>query len=111
MCTDVEAFVRSMSERGIDCTPIQNQGWGMLTSITLPGGGKLGVYQPRHARPPAMTLSTPKQGTPKKGKTKTSKPAAKAKPATKAKAAPNGKGKPKPVAKASAKTSPKKSKR
>ncbi len=34
-----------------DCGEIQNLGWGMLTKITLPGGGKLGVYQPRHARP------------------------------------------------------------
>jgi hypothetical protein len=33
---------------------IHDQGWGLLTQIALPGGGKLGVYQPRHARPPAM---------------------------------------------------------
>jgi hypothetical protein len=31
-----------------------NQGWGMLTQLTLPGGGKLGVYQPRHGRPEPM---------------------------------------------------------
>jgi hypothetical protein len=30
---------------------VQNLGWGLLTQITLPGGGKLGIYQPRHARP------------------------------------------------------------
>jgi hypothetical protein len=29
-------------------------GWGVLTKLTLPGGGELGVYQPRHARPESM---------------------------------------------------------
>jgi hypothetical protein len=52
MTSDVEALVASMKERGIETAPISNQGWGMLTQITLPGGGKLGIYQPRHARPP-----------------------------------------------------------
>jgi len=31
---------------------VTDRGWGLLTEATLPGGGKLGVYQPRHARPP-----------------------------------------------------------
>jgi catechol 2,3-dioxygenase-like lactoylglutathione lyase family enzyme len=51
MCDDVTKFVESMATHGIDCTPVQSVGWGMLTQITLPGGGKVGVYQPRHARP------------------------------------------------------------
>jgi hypothetical protein len=54
MCDDVEAFVASMNARNISCGPVQNQGWGLLTQVTLPGGGELGVYQPRHARPKAM---------------------------------------------------------
>jgi hypothetical protein len=53
MCDGVEAFVAEMQGRGVECTPVQNMGWGTLTQVTLPGGGKLGVYQPRHARPPA----------------------------------------------------------
>ena len=55
MTDDVAAFVGEMKERGIACGPVQDQGWGVLTQVTLPGGGALGVYQPRHARPPAMT--------------------------------------------------------
>lgn len=55
MCDDVEAFVAAMRAHQIACAPVKDQGWGLLTSLTLPGGGKLGVYQPRHARPPAMT--------------------------------------------------------
>ncbi len=51
MCDDVEAFVAKMEEHKIACEPVQDQGWGLLTQLRLPGGGKLGVYQPRHARP------------------------------------------------------------
>jgi hypothetical protein len=55
MCDDIEAFVRKMKTHGIACGPVQSQGWGTLTLVTLPGGGSLGVYQPRHARPEATT--------------------------------------------------------
>jgi hypothetical protein len=50
---DIQSFAAAMGKRGIDCGPLQNMGWGILTQVTLPGGGKLGVYQPRHARPPS----------------------------------------------------------
>ena len=53
MCDDVNRFIAEMKKHRIACSEVHNQGWGMLTQITLPGGGKLGVYQPRHARPPA----------------------------------------------------------
>jgi hypothetical protein len=51
MCEDVKAFVAAMSKRNIACSPPQDQGWGVLTQITLPGGGKLAFYEPRHKRP------------------------------------------------------------
>ena len=54
MCDDVEALVAELKEREIACDPIHNLGWGLITQVALPGGGKLGIYQPRHARPPAM---------------------------------------------------------
>jgi len=57
MCDDVAAFVAAMEKRGLRCGPVQNQGWGLLTQVTLPGGGKLGVYQPRHARPKPVSGS------------------------------------------------------
>ncbi len=59
MCNNVEAFVAEMQKRGIACGPIQDTGWGLVTELTLPGGGKLGVYQPRHARPMAMRSESP----------------------------------------------------
>jgi hypothetical protein len=71
MCANVEAFVPAMKGHGIVCGPVQNLGWGLLTQLTLPGGGKLGVYQPRHARPKPMRAAKPprkrigRRGTPK----------------------------------------------
>jgi hypothetical protein len=56
MCDDVDAFVAQMKKQKIACSPSQQMGWGILTQVTLPGGGKLGVYQPRHGRPKAMRL-------------------------------------------------------
>ncbi len=57
MCDDVKALVAEMNTRGILCGPVQDRGWGLLTELTLPGGGKLGIYEPRHARPKAMKVS------------------------------------------------------
>jgi len=51
MCDDVEAFVSDMKARSVACSAPANRGWGTLTEVTLPGGGRLGVYQPHHARP------------------------------------------------------------
>jgi hypothetical protein len=53
----------------------------MLTSVMLPGGSKLGVYQPRHASPPPAIGSKP-AGSPKSAAKP--KPKAKAKPTPKA---------------------------
>jgi hypothetical protein len=54
MCDNVEELIAELQEQGVVCTPVRDEGWGLLTHFTLPGGGKLGVYQPRHARPKAM---------------------------------------------------------
>jgi catechol 2,3-dioxygenase-like lactoylglutathione lyase family enzyme len=54
MCDDVKAFIAEMKTKNISCGEVQDMGWGVLTQLTLPGGGKLGVYQPRHARPEPM---------------------------------------------------------
>jgi hypothetical protein len=59
MCDDVTSFVSEMSRHNIACAAVQDQGYGLVTSVTLPGGGKLGVYQPRHARPKPMAAKTP----------------------------------------------------
>jgi hypothetical protein len=51
MCADMEPFVGEMKSRHLVCDPVHDEGWGLLTSVRLPSGSKLGVYQPRHARP------------------------------------------------------------
>ena len=53
MCDDVEAMVEELKKRDVVCSAVQNQGWGLLTRVTLPGGGTLGIYEPRHDRPNA----------------------------------------------------------
>lgn len=58
MCSDVRAFIATMAKRGVSCGPVQGMGWGLLTQVTLPSGGKLGVYQPRHVRPKAARRPT-----------------------------------------------------
>ena len=51
MCEDIHLFVQQMTGHKITCSEIKDQGWGQLVELTLPGGGKLGVYQPAHERP------------------------------------------------------------
>jgi len=68
MCDDVEAFVAEMQDKGVECSPVQVLGWGLLTQIELPGGGKLGVYQPRHARPAPMKVKVSKRRAPSASK-------------------------------------------
>lgn len=48
MCNDIDSFISKMKNHKVNCTPIHKEDWGLLTSLTLPGGGSLGVYQPLH---------------------------------------------------------------
>ncbi len=49
MCDDVEAEIKRLTAMGRACDPIREERWGRLSRITLPGGGKLSLYEPRHA--------------------------------------------------------------
>ncbi|HYK98858.1 MAG TPA: hypothetical protein VEU77_10755 [Candidatus Acidoferrales bacterium] len=50
LCADIKTFLSEMKKRRVACAPMQTERWGYLTKITLPGGGKIGVYEPRHER-------------------------------------------------------------
>jgi catechol 2,3-dioxygenase-like lactoylglutathione lyase family enzyme len=50
MCDDINATVEQLAAKGVTCSEVDDQGWGLLTSIRLPSGGELGLYEPRHAR-------------------------------------------------------------
>jgi len=75
---DIEALVTEMGMRGIACAPVIDQRWGLLTHISLPGGGKLGIYEPRHARPKAMKVQPKRR--PKRGSNKAAKKKVRRKP-------------------------------
>jgi predicted enzyme related to lactoylglutathione lyase len=52
LCDDVRTTVEALKLKGIEITtPIADKGWGLLTSIRIPGGGEIGLYQPRHPSP------------------------------------------------------------
>ena len=59
LCDDVKTFIADMKKRKVTCEPVQSLGWGLLTQLRLPGGGRLGVYEPRHARPRPMGSRRP----------------------------------------------------
>jgi hypothetical protein len=87
MCADVEAFVGALAERGVACGPVRDMGWGLLTQVSLPGGGKLGVYQACHARPPQARVKVARARTAKKAAARRppARRPAKARPAARAK--------------------------
>ncbi|WP_181781282.1 VOC family protein [Pseudonocardia pini] len=52
MCDDVERTVAELTAKGVEFTePVADVGWGLLTRLRVPGGGELGLYQPRHPSP------------------------------------------------------------
>jgi hypothetical protein len=50
-CKDIAAFVATMQSLSVPASPVENVGWGLSTHITLPGGSRLRVYQPRYGGP------------------------------------------------------------
>src|SRR5262245_17770281 len=52
MCDDVNATIAELEEKGVRIGgPVREEGWGLVTSIELPGGGEPGRYEPRHPTP------------------------------------------------------------
>jgi catechol 2,3-dioxygenase-like lactoylglutathione lyase family enzyme len=49
MCDDLTAEMRRLEGHGVQCSTVDDTGWGLVTKIQLPGGGEVGLYQPRHA--------------------------------------------------------------
>ena len=48
MCDDLAAEMRSLAERGVVFSDVEEARWGTITKIRLPSGGEVGLYQPRH---------------------------------------------------------------
>jgi predicted enzyme related to lactoylglutathione lyase len=50
LCDDLEATITELGAKGVELSdPITEEDWGRLTYLKLPGGAKLGLYQPKHA--------------------------------------------------------------
>ena len=53
MCDDIHATVAELEAKGVEFSrPIAEERWGSVTAIALPGGGELGLYEPKHPSPP-----------------------------------------------------------
>ena len=48
MCDDLQAEMDALLEKGIPCSEVEEARWGSVTKIQLPGGGQVGLYQPKH---------------------------------------------------------------
>jgi hypothetical protein len=54
MCDEIESTIAELQAKGVEFTaPVSEAGFGLLTSLKLPGGGELGLYEPRHPIPHA----------------------------------------------------------
>ena len=51
MCDDLEATMAELRAKDVELGPVKDQGWGRVTTIALPDGGELGLYEPRHPVP------------------------------------------------------------
>ena len=48
MCDNLANEIKSLKARKVPCSAVHEERWGSITRVSLPGGGKLGLYQPRH---------------------------------------------------------------
>jgi catechol 2,3-dioxygenase-like lactoylglutathione lyase family enzyme len=48
MCEDLKVEMAALAEKGVRCSDVQEARWGSITKLQLPGGGKVGLYQPKH---------------------------------------------------------------
>jgi catechol 2,3-dioxygenase-like lactoylglutathione lyase family enzyme len=55
MCDDLKAEMAALAEKQVRCSEVKEERWGSVTKIRLPGGGEVGLYQPKH--PTALGLS------------------------------------------------------
>ena len=54
MCDDLRGEISRLTDKGVRCSEMQEARWGSIVKMALPGGGHLGLYQPKH--PTALQL-------------------------------------------------------
>ncbi len=55
MCDDLQGEIKRLQERKVQCSPVEIQRWGKKTTVRLPSGGEIGLYEPTH--PTAIGLA------------------------------------------------------
>jgi hypothetical protein len=48
MCDDIEETAAELTRKGARCTAMSREAWGIKTTVRLPSGGEIGLYQPTH---------------------------------------------------------------
>ena len=51
MCDDLKAEMSALKKKGVSCSEVEEARWGSITRMRLPGGGEVGLYQPKHPSP------------------------------------------------------------
>jgi catechol 2,3-dioxygenase-like lactoylglutathione lyase family enzyme len=57
VCDDLATEIQALRDKGITCSDVEEARWGSVTKVRLPGGGEVGLYQPKH--PLALTRVAP----------------------------------------------------
>lgn len=55
LCDDVKAEIAALAKKNVACAAVHEERWGSVTKVRLPGGGEVGLYQPKH--PTALGLA------------------------------------------------------
>jgi catechol 2,3-dioxygenase-like lactoylglutathione lyase family enzyme len=53
-CDNLKSEMAVLAIKGVTCSAVHEERWGSSTRLLLPGGGKVGLYQPKH--PTALDL-------------------------------------------------------
>ncbi len=48
MCDNLEAEISKLREKRVECEDVAKERWGSITKVRLPGGGQIGLYEPKH---------------------------------------------------------------
>ena len=56
LCDNLKAEMAALAKKGVTCSAVHEERWGSITRMKLPGGGEIGLYQPKH--PTALGLGS-----------------------------------------------------
>jgi len=63
MCEDLPATIKKLAAKSVRCTPTSTERWGIRTTIVLPSGAEVGLYQPTH--PTAIHMGRERKNKPR----------------------------------------------